>query len=584
MAPVQRFDQSIATAPLPSARRSAAENDISAGVGVAEAEQHSAQSLAQLGGTITQAGTEWAKQAREAADREKERADQVAVFDAQNQVVKQTNAWMYDPDTGALGVKGKAAMALPEAVGANYTKLTSDVSASLTTPRQKEAFARFADQHGQSLDLELRRHVFGEMKTYEGEVLQATVENAHDEAVSSANDPARVGMALGRAVEAIKTSAPRLGMPPEMVQEKIKQVTSATFVGVIDQLIATDKTKAAQTYFDETKSQIKGDALGRLQKALEESGLRKDSQTQSDQIMGSGKSFTDQLEAAKAIDNPKLRDEVVARIEHNNTVLEKQARDAETQRVRTVYDIIDQTHNVSAIPTTIWSQMDGSARSAAHAYADRLAKGVAVETDFPTYYALMQKAAHDPDTFATENLLHYRAKIGDTELKQLTEMQGSIIKGDRAAADKQSNNFRTHEQIINDSLINYGLDPKAKVDTPQGKANAELYRLTAQGVSVVESHLKPGQHATDADIQGVVDHILSTHEKTPGSWWAIVPGSGVPLGRFTNKDQSVINMTAADVPAAQRTIIEGQLRAAGRAVSDATVLEAYQAMRVKPRR
>jgi len=577
--PVVRVEQTQQAAPLPGARRQAAENDISAGVALADQRARTDLAAAGLGATVAGAGIQLAREQRAAMERERERADQIAVMNAGNVLSAWENQALYDPNTGALTVKGKDAFGLPEKVGDQFQQVASQVEASMQTPRQKEAFTRLKLERQQNLDLTLRRHVYGEMQRYEGQELQATVENARSAAIANAGDPRRVGLELGRAVDAIRTHAPRLGLGPEEVKQQVEATTSATHVGVIEQLLATDQTKMASVYFDETKSQIKGESLARIEKAIETGKNLAESQKEADKIIAEGGSLTAQLEKAKGLD-PKLRDEVSARLEHNDAVKERAKREDEASTLRGVYDILDKTHDPARIPAPVWAQMDGAQRSAARSYAEHLARGVAVETDFPTYYNLMQKAAHDPETFATENLLNYRAKIGDTELKQLTEMQASIVKGDRNAANKQSGNFLTHEQIINKSLALYGLDPAAKPNTAQGKANAELYRLTAQGVAVIESKLKPGQHATEQDIQSVVDHILSTSEKTPGSWWGLIPFTGTS---FFSREQPIINVTAKDIPPAQRTIIEDQLRRAGRAVSDATVLEAYQAMRVRPR-
>lgn len=577
--PVVRVEQTQLAAPLPGVRRQAAENDISAGVALADQRSRTDLAAADFGNTAAQVGVHIAREQREAVDREKERADQIAALNGGNVMSAWENERLYNPQTGAMLHQGKDALGLPEQVLGEFDQMASQLESSMSTPRQKETFARMKLERRQNIDRTLRLHVVGEIQKYEGQELTATVENARSAAISNADDPRRVGLELGRAVAAIRTHAPRLGLGPEEVKMQIDATTSATHVGVIEQLLATDKTKMASVYFDETKSQIKGESLARIEKALETGKDLAESQKAADKILAAGGSLTDQLEKAKGLD-PKLRDEVSARIEHNDAVKERAKRESEAQTLRGVYDILDRTHDATKIPAPVWAQMDGSQRSAARSYADNLARGVAVETDFPTYYALQQKAAHDPEAFATENLLNYRSKIGDSELKQLAAMQGSIVNGDRAAAEKQSGNFMTHEQIINKSLTLYGMDPAAKPNTQQGKANAELYRLTAQGVAVFESHLKPGQHATEPDIQSVVDHILSTSEKTPGSWWGLVPFNGV---RLFNKEQPVINMTIADVPAAQKTIISDQLRRSGRAVSDATILEAYQAMRVRPR-
>lgn len=564
MPTVQRVQRREQTTALPGARLNAAENADSAGVNLLEAKRGTDAAIAGFGGEVAHAGLVMARDQREAADREKERADQVAVLNASNVLSEWENRRLYDPNSGALSVKGKQSFGLPEAVGDEYNEVAGQVEQTLSTDRQRQAFQRVKLDRQQNIDLTLRRHVFGEMQRYEGEELTAFVANARSSAIQNASDPSRVGIELGQAVDAIRTHASRLGLGPEQVQHQVEAATSDTFSGVIEQLIATDQVKAASAYFDETKSQIKGESLARIERALDEGKMRGAAQKASDEIISAGGTLTEQREKAKAIDDPKLRDEVEQRIEHNATVSERAAREQEAATLRGVYNIIDRTHDVTAIPATVWANMDGGQRASARSYAHSLAKGVAVETDFPTYYGLMQQAAHDPETFATANLLTYRSKIGETELKQLTEMQGAIVKGDRASAEKVLGGFRSKEELINDGLNLYGIDPKetGKAST-EGKAIAQLRRMVDDRVQSLEN--LTGKKATNADMQGIVDGILSQKATVPGSWF----------GDWWPTEKNLIDLTIGDVPQADKTQITDALKRANRPVSDATILDLF---------
>lgn len=565
--PVVRVEQTQLAAPLPGVRRQAAENDISAGVALADQRSRTDLAAADFGNTAAQVGVHIAREQREAVDREKERADQIAVLNAGNVMAAWENKRFYDPDTGAMTVHGKDSFGLPETVGAEFQQVASKLEASMGTPRQKEAFARLKLERQQNIDLTLRRHVSGEIQKYEGQELTATVENARSAAISNADDPRRVGLELGRAVAAIRTHAPRLGLGPEEVKMQIDATTSATHVGVIEQLLATDKTKMASVYFDETKSQIKGESLARIEKAIETGQNLAESQKAADKILAAGGSLTDQLEKAKGLD-PKLRDEVSARIEHNDAVKERAKRESEAQTLRGVYDILDRTHDATKIPAPVWAQMDGSQRSAARSYADNLARGVAVETDFPTYYSLMQKAAHEPEKFATENLLTYRSKIGNAELKQLAGMQDAIVKGDHAKAEAAGlAGFRTHDQILSDSLHEYGIETQtSKQSTETKNAIAELRRRVDRDVAAQEQ--LTGKKPTNIDIQDTVEKILSTSKTVKGSWWNLFSSTG----HVSDRTFRII-----DVPMAERQQIEKALTGKGKQITDDAVLAVYAA-------
>jgi hypothetical protein len=566
---VQRAERQVSTLALPGARLSATETSASAGVDLAEAEARKDQSVANFGGTLSAVGNQLSREQRLIAEQEKERADNVMLLAAGNKLATWENDRLYNSQTGAFTKKGADSFGLPEQVGDEYQKVASDIEATLGTDKQRQGFARIKLEKQSQLDLKLREHVYGEMQRYEAQELSAKVENSKSAAIANAGDPQRFGIELHGAIDAINTHAKNLGVGPEQKQQMIDQTTSGMFVGVIENLVAQDQTAAAQTYFDEGKSMIKGEALAHLEKVLDEGKTRKESQKKSDEIIQAGGSLSEQLEKARALEDPKLRDAVQERLEHNNTISERAAREAEQQRLVGVYNILDRSPDIRSIPPATWTAMSGSEKSAARSYAEHLAKGVSVETDFPTYYGLMQKAASSPEEFATTNLLQYRATIGETELKQLTSMQGAIVKGEHAKAEAAGlAGFRTNDQILTDSLAQYGIHTAAKDQTTQEKnAIAELRRRLDRDMAAQES--LTGKKPTKVDVQSALDKILSTSRTVPGSWWGLIP--------FTSTKLSDQTMRVIDIPMADRQQIEAALKAKNRPTDDASVLAVYAA-------
>jgi hypothetical protein len=555
----------VLTDPYPAARKSAAETPTSEGAGLEEARMQKFEGLARVGEVAAAAGRETYRQARIVRDAEAKRADEIALLDAQNKLDQWENPRLYDPQSGALSVHGKDAMPLPEQIAGEYDQVTGAIAMGLGNDRQKLAFAKVKESRGQQLDLTIRKHVYGEMQRYEGQELQSTITNATNNAIANASDPRRVGIELARAVDAIKTHAPRLGLGPEEVAQQVDAVTTKTHVGVIEGLLAQDQTKTAQVYFDETKSAIKGEALARIEKALSVGKTRSEGQKAADAIVAAGGTLTEQREKARAIDDPDVRDNVMQRIEHEDAVKEKVQREAEQATLTNAYGIVDRTKSVDGIPpadvVTLANHMP-----ALRAYAIARAKGVPVETDYPTYYGLLSKAGDDPAAFVKENLLTYRAKLDDGEFKQLADIQLRIKNGDRAAADKATSAFRTHDQIVKDSLTNYGIDPTPRDGSPEAKAIAQFRRMLDLRVAALGQ-----EHPKNDDIQRIADDLLSQSNTIPGSWWNIFPG-GKP---FFDQTKRVIDYQVSDVPAADRTQIEASLRANGQPVSDAMVLNVY---------
>jgi hypothetical protein len=264
--------QKIAPEALPGARLSATETPASSGELLDEAVARKDEAAAGLGGAMVGA----AGDAFHVIKEEKDRADQIAVFDANNKLLQQKTKLLYDPTGGALNVKGQAAMPLPEQVGDQFKQYADSLATSMTTPRQKEAFARLAYEHETDLNLTLQKHVSREMETYEGNVLQATIDNNTDEAVRNAGNPPKVDNAIGNIVTAIRASGPRLGLPPEMVNDKVSHAVSAVVGGVITSLVDQGQQSAAQIFYDKTKGELRAGTIEQVENTLKGGRVKKD--------------------------------------------------------------------------------------------------------------------------------------------------------------------------------------------------------------------------------------------------------------------------------------------------------------------
>lgn len=565
---VPKLTRQVPLEALPGARLTAAETPESQGAGIAEAQGQVANALAGVGAKTAAFG----EQAYgEIVAKEKRRADNVALLSGDNRAGMKEN----ELRARALTTRGQAAFGLPEQVMKDFNDEADKIEASMGTPEQKLAFRKIRSERAMSLDSSVRTHVYAEIQHYQGQELQSFLDNSQNAAVANATDPRAVGVELQRQVDAITTHAPDLGLGPEAIKQAIDATRSKTHVGVIENLLAQEQTKSAQIYFEEAKSQINGEQIARIEKALKEGSTRKEGQTQADAIVAAGGTLTEQREKARQIEDADVRDQVTTRIEHEWSIKEVQQRQNAEAALSSAYTLLDKVPDVSKIPPTAWVSFTGAERSGLRAYADRLSKGDPVETDWPTYYSLMGKAGTDPTSFATENLLGVRAKLGNGEFKQLTELQKDIRNNDRKAADQQLAGFRTHEQIVNNSLVQYGIDPNEPDKTKkaqQESAIAELLRMVDVQVQAQES--LTGKKATNIDIQSVVDSILKTPATKKGSWWGLIPGNGVnffdlPAGK------RLIETKIDEVPALDRTQIEAALRRAGRPVTDVTVLDLY---------
>lgn len=550
-------NRKVTTDALAGVRKTAAETSLSTGVGLAEAQGQTADQIVRLGGAVAHLAT---REVADMAAHERARADQIALFDAETQLGIWENKRLYDPEHGAFTIKGKDAMPLPETVGGEFNQVAAALDANLN-PRQRAAFLPVKARRAQNLDANLRRHVYGEMQTYEAQTLAATEENASESAVANAtgdqNAMRRVGQELDRGVAAIKASGPRLGMSPEVLEKRVNDFTTKTHVGVIGRLLTGNQTRAARIYFEETKDQITGSALGQVEKALTVGSVRAEAQKAADAILAAGGTLQEQRAKARAIDDPEVRDDVTQRLEHEKAVKDRTDKDQEEATLTNAYTLVDKSHDIASIPAATWANLPGASRSALRGYALSLAKGSPVETDQTVYYRLREQATTDPQGFLDANLLDYRNKLSNADFQELTLARGEIRKGKKPAA---LDDWRTEQTVVAQALTLAGLDPAPKDDDVEGK------RRVAQFSSLVAEEARRVQGVTNKklgndDLEAIANRILGKQIVDKGWFW--------------DSTRSLATATPDDIPPAERKLINESLTKHGQAATPEAALAVW---------
>lgn len=563
MPTVERYGpRRVGTTPLPGARRTASETSLSTGAELSRERARTDQVAAQvIGGAAEYA----LGKAGELIKAERQRANRTALMEAENRLAAWENERLYNPESGAYSQKGKSAMGLPETVGDEYRTLVDEVQANLSNDEQREAFAEIQAKRGLQLDLSIRRHVLQEMNAYEANELANYVDNARNAAIANAHDPRRVGLEIGNAVSAIETQGRDLGWGDEEVEAKVAQVRTQIHTGVIDRYLSEDRVDAATVYFEETRGQINGDSIAKIERALEEGSLRVEAQEKSDEIIAAGGSQAEMRAKARELTG-KLRDEVMSRIEHEWTVKERQEREAKEAGSRSIYDAIEGGAGLAAIERLpAWREMSGPERASARRYLEDRAAGIPTRTNLRRYYELIDLASSKPEEFATLNLYADVGRLSESDFKSLAGLQASTRR--RESTDDTLSPLRTRSQLLSDIMGRSGLE----ADSEQGlTVRRELDRR-------VEAYQQnTGREMSNADIETMADRLVSDVVLQRGSWLSFLPG-GAP---FFDQTKKAYDVTYEDIPMQDRKLIEDRLRAAGRPVSSDTVLDTFVSWRL----
>lgn len=551
-----------------------------------------------VGNALTQIGGDVYHKSQLIKRDEEQRQNEIRVQAAESALSDWELKTIYDPKTGALTKKGTAAFGLPDEVGASYDEATGNIRNTLANDTQKLAFDRATVNRKPTILSKINNHVYAQMEQVADSTYKAYIGNSRALAQQNADDPARVATEIDNQRVHTALEADRLGLDAETTKRLVDGVTSDTHAVVIDQLLATGNDKRAKAYFDQVHDEISGDSLPQIEKALTVGKVRGESQRQADAIIadsakpGAEKNLQEQLEEARKIQDPEVRDAVEDRLRSNWTVKRQAEADQREDTLRTHIDSIDKimlnslnkidaTGALSkAISPSDWAQLSAGERNTLEQYAKRKQVGE-IETDWQTFYTLMNLATNEisQEDFARTNLMEYRARLGNSEFKQLAELQISVRQKDHPKTTDLLSGESQQAQIVRDALLSIGIDPTA-VDNPSAKGYdkasidraVNFRRSVRENVAALEARTK--KKADNDQVQEIVDNlIVKGHVSMPGKLWGTNEEERYV---FEAHPGETLVVTAADVPKAERAKIEASLKRNGMVyISDDTVLALY---------
>ncbi len=498
------------------------------------------------------------------AQEEKQKADQLAVLDADKQLSALETNLQYNPQTGAMNRKGKDAFGLPDQIKSDWGKGIEEIQKNLHNDTQRMAFERSETSRWASLDSNIQRHVSGEIQKYDSEVTESYLANERDAASVNYMEPDRIALSLERQRTAIADHAQRNGLPSEWVKLKISDSDSKTALSVLNRMLANGQDQLAKKSYDAYKHMLTGKDATDAEKSLKEGTLRGESQRSTDQLMQSYESWGERLNKANDIKDPEIRDEVNRRLKTNMATEKLVEQQTEEQMTQAATNIIEASKNFDDVPPSMISKMSASTRKSLRGYADDLKEGKKAVTDWNEYYGLKTMAATPElhEKFLRENLMAYRSNLADGELKELITLQTTLRQG---KDDPELDGYRTNAMIVNDTS---GKKEMEKVN--------QFRKLVDDQITAYQR--QTGKKANNKEIQGIVDHLIIK---------GAVPGSGFMGIWKTEKrafelahGEAIIaedkqKISYGGIPADDRSKIMEALKANNIPITDEKVLSLY---------
>jgi hypothetical protein len=186
-----------------------------------------------------------------------------------NDAAAQARKKMYDDDDAIMKRSGSQAMGASKewddwalATGENAKRTLVDQYGR----RAGEAFEKLWSSHSRSLGDATARYELQQRKGFRDETEKGLIATAAADAANNYLDPEFVERSIGTVRRAILANA--AGDPPEMVEAKLRQASSAVHSGIVQRMAVSDPIKAMEYYKANANSFDGGDHV-KIQKLLE---------------------------------------------------------------------------------------------------------------------------------------------------------------------------------------------------------------------------------------------------------------------------------------------------------------------------
>lgn len=293
-------------------------------------------------------------------DRERQKADEVVINDAEVKLRNAATGVLYDPKKGAMLRQGLDAQKAPDEARAAFRTRASDIEAGLSTPEQKDAFRAIVARHESDLTRQVTAHAGSEFQRVNDETYDALTKSELSDIIGHAADAGWVDAAVSRLRTSTALYADRAGWSPEMVERQVETLTSAARARQVDALANQGSTDRAKTVLADHSADFTAEDKEKAQATVNEAVERQAIGTQANRILTSATTATEAYEMTRTITDPDVRAGVRKVVEAEYAAKEEaQKRDREQSYMVATRAVNDNPGKPvrSVVPVSVWNNL-----------------------------------------------------------------------------------------------------------------------------------------------------------------------------------------------------------------------------------
>lgn len=372
------------------------------------------------------------------------------------------------------------------------TEWRSANNENLENNAQRLALNSKLDPYSSSHKDSLAFHAATEHKKYIDSVAASSVANAKADVVVDPFNPSAYSLAISDGVDAINAANP--GKDNTSLILRFKAETAA-----VKAMSMMNVSPALAGKFIEKERVTLGGAYAPLKEELHRAEVKQGSQREADEIMSEKPGFEEQLNAARDIEEPDLRDATVARIKARHEELKKFTNERNQKIQNGLANGIEKAPDIEAA-------MDIALGAPTQEMSSKLityAKAVKNVGDNPTQYTELEKARIKIDKGEITSI----EQLGVEYMSSVGDKWDSLVK----YFDEGGNQGQIKDTTLSTAIQfrKKGFNPKKSED------DAQVLQVVRE---FVEKNIEPGKFPTDKIVADLVSTALMSGERMGGGF------------------------------------------------------------------
>lgn len=567
---VQRYGgRKIGADPYPGVRKTAAETDLSSGVGLDQAKGQSAirraEGLGRIGSGLEQIGTVIAKDRAEAFQTAQQQASETKLWSLDRQLGEFDLLQVQHPDSAFQQAEGPASIALVDGLTGKFDELAGTLEQGLSD-RERFAFARLRERRRASLREALVSGSNQKMTAYAQKERTASLLLSQQTAIAGAETPRVVTEELERQ-KALIDSWPGLG--PDARSLAKATAISTTHEGVIASFLSRGQDARARAYYQAFQDQIVGEKRADLEEKIGTASTAGNGLRAAEVIWQQFKPTDDQApinldrmeDAARALfgTDPKSYDATIKYLRERKTGLDAARADRKEAVAGTLWDAVNRGVPLADIqrseayrqaPGALQLQVSEHVLKAAEQRADRS------YTLSERAYETRRRQEVEKEQAGWAMRWHYdKPEI----LSQMTENQILALTPDLGAGNvhdllEKQRKYATSATAVRDATIDdqlflteaeaAGLHPFKPAQTEEDKAMLGQLRNSVEAAIDAEQRKKAGA-LSRSEKQSVMQSVIDRTVMLKHTWSADV---SKPAAAVRGKDHDAAYVPLDQIP------------------------------------